>query len=530
MIGIIIAISLVVIFLLFFMAINISKTIAYKLYKIPKIHWVVKFLTFRNKEYLKGSEFCVPRSVMPVVDDIGWSLGKDDRKNNGPSRLVAKRNPTVLDYEKIINIGKISGTRIPCMMVISDFDKKNTCAKEEYNIDSFITEKGTSWKNTTPIEFSKRVMDLLYANSAYIEMGLHGVRHEHFDKNGMKNAEWADGEIGCSWGEEYTDMHCQIFEEILREYFTSNQCSFPESFVPPSHAFAFYSQDAKILHKYGVKYLYVSCAKRPSIKFFRHSGVFSDGILMLDRTDITDISHEALTPKKHPETNSWIGTHFPNFWGKSEKKWVKYLKGLNKNALTMLGRNSRSNNSQWIYNHHMASIFEKGKIYLNNLYMPQWAYDSDFIDGVWLKINLHKKEHVSQINVNGLKLGAYYEDEYNNAYLYLIADNKKSGTLEKEIYKGEYLIGKTLPTTTYVDIGKETFSIKNILDDGNKIYLKLVIYGEHNLKIKTANKFTKVACKSSNVTSINTSAKTIEMKLKSTNMISEEIELEIEYQ
>ena len=323
----IISISLVSLIALFLIVINFNKRIAYKLYKIPKVHWLIKSLTFRNKEYLRESNFCMPHSVMPIIDDIGWAEGKDLRSINGPSRLITKSNPTLEDYERIVKIGKRNGIRIPAMMIISDFDHENICGQPHYNIplkESNLTEQGVSWENHSSKDMSKDVMQLLQKNSAHVELGLHGVRHERFYENEMKNAEWADGETGRSWGDENTRLHCEVFSEILGGYFSKKECCFPESFVPPSHAFAFYSNDAKILSEFGVKYMCSSCATRPSMKFLRNSGTYHDGILMLDRTELNHVNKIAYAPKDIP-INAFVGAHFPNFFGKAERNGIDFL-------------------------------------------------------------------------------------------------------------------------------------------------------------------------------------------------------------
>lgn len=516
---------------LFIFIININFRAAYFFYKIPKLHWVIHFFVFRKKAYLKETELFIPHSIMPIIDDMGWSEGSDLRKKGGPSRLITDRGPIIEDYANVVEIGRQAGVRIPGMFVISDFDQAGVCALPEYNMpirESNLTEQGLSWKNSTPLEYNQKIMDYLGENSEYLEIGLHGVRHEHFHEGTFQNAEWADGTTGESWGIENAKLHCEAFEKILRQYFSPEECSFPKSFVPPSHAFAYHSEDARILNEYGIKYMCCSCKSRPSMKFLQNTGIFKDGVLMLDRTELVGVHKTAHVPKSLT-ANAWIGTHFPNYWGNSIKKWVRFLRNINQNYDTMLGRNTVYNNSQWIYNHYTASQLQGAQITLNNLHMPQWVYDNGMANGIWLKAHLHSKQHISQVELEGLTLGAYYEDENDNAYVYLLNNNEANGALERKLYQGRYTLGTEKPQGTYVDIGRETFTVKGLRDDGKAIRLSLEVYGKHVVKLHTKQKISQAVCNHSHVKEITVSEHQIQMVLQAGNRMGETVELVLEY-
>lgn len=531
MIGLIISGCIAILGVVIVIVVNINHRVAYFFYKIPKIHQIIKLFIFREKKYLKETELFIPHSIMPIIDDIGWREGGDLRKKGGPSRLITKRDSCFADYKNIVEIGRLVGTRLPSMMIISDFDHQGICALPEYNMpmkDSNLTEQGIHWKNKNSIEDNKRLISYLYKNSQNIEIGLHGIRHEHFFENGFQNAEWADGEKGISWGEENTRLHCEVFEKILRQYFSKMECGFPKSFVPPSHAFAYHSNDAKILNEYGVKYMYCSCKTRPSMKFLQNTGVFSNGVLILDRTELNGVNKQSHTPRSLTH-NAWIGTHFPNYWGNSVKKWARFLRNINKNYDTMLGRNSESNNSQWIYNHYTASQMKGTEITLNNMYMPQWVYEHGMAIGVWIKAHLHSKQHINKVEIEGLTLGAYYEDEKDNAYMYLLDNNGPNGILQQKIYQGHYTLGKDRPQCTYIDIGKETFNVKGLFDDGKIICLTLEIYGEHVVRIHTEKIISQATCNTSRLSDFAFFDKQIKFTIKAKNIMGETVKVIIAY-
>ena len=475
-------------FVIFILLLNFNYRFAYFYYKILKKKRLFSLVILRNRKYLRDSVLMFPQSIMPIIDDMGWSNGRD-LSPNGPSRLVKNRDPKLDDYANVIDIAKQSGIRIPGAFIISDFDKENVCAKQEYNIpkkNSNLTEVGLNWDNKTSKDYNERLVKLLSNNSKYIEFSLHGVRHEYFDETGVKNAEWANAETGESWGKDYVELHCKVFSEIIRQYFSRNKFSFPNFFVPPKHTFSLYSDDLKVLNSYGIKRFSCSCSSKPSMRSLINSGLYKDGVLLMDRTELYGITKEGYVPKFIP-VNYWIGTHFPNFWGKSVKKWVRYLKKLEKNYDTMVGKNSVDNASQWIYSRYTACRFDVKNITINNLYMPDWAYDNDFINGIWLKVHMHGKNKLSKLCVDGLKIIAVKKDDYDNVYLRL-ASNREDGALEKKIYKGTYTVDKKPIDYTYIDIDKETYVVKNLFDDGKSLKINLTLFGEHQVIVKLKDK------------------------------------------
>lgn len=520
---------IVALFLAFLILLNFNFRFAYFLYKIPKINRLVSPFIWKNKKYLKATVLMLPHSIMPVIDDMGWADGKDLRPN-GPSRLVKDRTPKLDDYINVIDIAKKSGIRIPGAFVVCDFDKENVCAKKEYNIpkkNSNLTEFGTNWNNNTSIEYNQNVINLLTKNSNYVEFGMHGVRHEHFDEKGTCNAEWANAETGESWGKDNTEIHCKVFTDILRQYYTENDFAFPKFFVPPSHAFALYSDDCKIINNYGIKRLTCSCSSRPSMKSIKNSGLFKDGVLLMDRTELNGISKESNVPD-FISVNSWIGTHFPNYWGRSIKKWVKYLKSINKNYETMLGKNTVDNTSQWIYTHNTTCSFDAKTITINNTFMPDWAYENEFLNGIWLKAHLHGKNQISEFSVDGLKVVALYKDDFDNVYLRLSSD-REDGALEQKIYKGNYKVSKNALKQTYVDMTGETFVLKNLFEDDNEIRLNVTVFGNHNVKICANKEVDSVEINEENVKNIIVKGNIISFSVSTNKMDGEDKTVVISY-
>ena len=60
-------------------------------------------------------------------------------------------------------------------------------------------------------------MNYVKENSAWIQFGMHEVRHEHWVNGIPSRAEWATSSQG-SWGWDDMDIHARCLRELLRQY------------------------------------------------------------------------------------------------------------------------------------------------------------------------------------------------------------------------------------------------------------------------------------------------------------------------
>lgn len=479
---------LILLFFCFVIAINTNHRFAYRLYRVPKIHFLVKLFCKRNTSYLKPSVFIAPNAFLTVIDDLGWTQGKDLRNTGGPSRLIVDKKVELSDYKNLVEISEKSGCRMVGLFVMSDYDKENVCADMNYNrpLREFdLTEYGTDWDNKNNIsQLNTEIMDYVKKHSSNIEFGLHGIRHEQFTEDGYVNAEWADRFTGASWGKENTITHCEVFEKILRQYFKKEVCSFPHFFVPPSHAFDMNDVESiRILHDYGIKYMSSSCVSQPSMKELVNSGKYNEGILMLDRTEACVPEKVAYAPKKLNFINSVIGTHFPNFFNGKEK-WIRFFKKIDRNLNSVTGKNSEYTYSQWIYNHSVVVSNKNQNVYINGLNVPEWAYDKGFVQGFVLKVHLHNN-HLSEFISDKLKVLDYYEDCNDNAYVTVGDSTIKNAAIGREIYNFKYKLGDSYLKAPHFVREKQTYNILDLSYDENKVKCAIKIYGKHIVKIYT---------------------------------------------
>ena len=440
----------------------------------------------------------IPLAQTLATDDLGWCKSNDEHTTGGPHRLHSNHKITKEDYIKYVNIAKSLGTRFMTGFVLSEFDRENTCGKPCYNkpcalID--ITEKGLNWKNTPE---DPSVMDFVKENGAYIDFGLHGVRHGHYVNGENLPGEWArrprtdendnplPGEPSetVPWDEknETDKTVANCYKEILRQYFTEEELDFPESFIPPSHILyvnpkSNYST-LSVLSDFGVKYSTLRYTSRHEIMpHFTKFGLFDHNVFMVDRRAPKEVSFDkdSCKPVFLPRFYPFIETHFNNLWG-AEEYWTKYLSLINLFPARMLAKNTENVFSQWVYRKFVK--IKKGYIDFSNV--PQEFYDKKIVSNLVLKI-FTGPFHIKSV-VSDLSLCGYYKDKFGFAYLTL-ADNNEFMGAPKGKYKFSFKIG-VKPIDFAADNSFDTYALYGSQKRENDLIIKLKVYRNQNLNVR----------------------------------------------
>ena len=409
----------------------------------------------------------IPLAQTIATDDMGWVLAENDSEKGGPYRLHSNHEITVNDYAKYIDIARSLGSRFLGGFVISEWDREKVLAKACYNkpespID--VTEHGTEWDNaqckmhnaklnaqcaiSPPLAPPNRggdgvsvnhnlvgeiksVQEYIRDNAAYVEFGLHGVRHGHYENGKNITGEWAERHPEGSptpWDPENKTSYviCDSFKEILRQYYTEEEMPFPETFIPPSHGLYTDPESdvstCAVLSKYGVKYSTLRyTTKNKIMEHFTKFGLFDHNIFMIDRRPPREVSFdkEGCKPPLLPRPYPFIETHFNNFWG-VEEYWKKYLSLINLYPIRMIAKNTENVFSQWVYRKFVK--IKKG--YIDFSQVPQEFYDKNIVSNLVLKTfvgSFHLKVK-SEMSVCG-----YYKDKFGYAYVTLADMNEPMG-------------------------------------------------------------------------------------------------------
>lgn len=458
-------------------------------------------------------KFIIPIAQTLATDDLGWCSAQDDHKKGGPFRLLSDHKITKEDYIKYVNIAKKLGTRFLTGFVLSEFDREKACGKVCYNkpvAPCDITEKGLAWTNNVPDE---SIMDYIKENGAYIDFGLHAVRHGHYTQGRNLPGEWArrplkddndnplPGEPNevVPWdSENITDrVVAGCYREILRQYFTEEEFSFPESFIPPSHIL-YVNPDSPVstpavLSEYGVKYCTLRyTSKNEIMPYFEKFGLFDHSIFMVDRRAPKEVSYDkdSCKPPFLPRPYAFIETHFNNLWG-VEYYWEKYLSLINIYPTRMLAKNTENVFSNWVYRKYAKVTVKKGVININTEKVPREFYDKNIISNLVLKVFLGPFDIKK-----ALGMCAYYKDRWGYAYITFADIKNPMGRLDGN-YNFEYRIGTESPCVP--DNSLDTYSIYGMEKGETALKIRLKVYRNQSLKIKCDREYTDISSSSEKV-------------------------------
>ncbi len=429
----------------------------------------------------------IPLAQTLATDDMGWMSAENDRECGGPDRLHSDHKITKEDYIKYIDIAKAIGTRFLGGFVVSEWDRENTCGKPCYNkpespID--VTEYGTNWDNNL---YNEEIYSFIKENAAYIDFGLHGVRHGHFEDGINLTGEWAKrpekGET-TPWDSENRTSYvvADCFREIIRQYYTEEELPFPESFIPPNHVLFVNPQSDKstcgILSKYGVKYATLRyTTKNEIMPYFTKFGLFDNNIFMVDRRPPREVSFDkdSCKPPLLPRPYPFIETHFNNLWG-VENYWAKYLSLINLYPNRMIAKNTENVFSQWVYRKYVK--IKKGLIDFSEV--PQEFYDKNIISNLVLKLFVGPF-HLSV--KSDLSVCGYYKDKFGYAYVTLADMNEPMGR-----GVGKYRFSYKLTSSRPYDIpdnSRDTYALYGREECDSSIKIKLKVYRKQSIKIPT---------------------------------------------
>jgi hypothetical protein len=356
-----------------------------------------------------------------------------------------------------------------------------------------MTEQGLDWDNSAHVSDDNfALMDLMRTEAPWLELGVHGVRHEHWENGHRKRAEFGERN-GHGWGNPNTALHLQCFEDLLRQYRTPQESSFPVSFVPPNHGFENApdgeTSTGAMLAAFGVRF-----AQKPGRTAFDH------GVFWMSRDTSASPAYNAVAalPGRAPSDASWVMTHLPNFYGE-EDAWVRWLQGIDGLSARWLPRNSAQAASQLLYAQHVrfSSTDEGGSLgRLDTRDVPADGYQQNVLGPLVLKVALESPpgddagaandEASVSLDVTasgGLKVIARTRDAAHHEIVYLGDPEQPQGAVPPGVFDVQ-VSHSSEQEGDYVELGSSTanvFSLRRVTPDSHE--LELEAYGRQTMDV-----------------------------------------------
>jgi len=432
-----------------------------------------------------------PRAFAFAVDDLGWSDGTNDSKNDppGPVRAGVKRKFDLNDYKHIVAVAKAVGVRVQCLFILSEMDRENVLAKYPTT-----THLRSNWDNSANVNDAQiEIINYVLKQSAHMEFGFHGTGHEYWADDGIqRRAEWYNLTDKESWPEESLRGHIQAFKEIMAQYGLTpeNGHSFPESFVPCAYGYFWNPEGAyslgKLLAEAGVKYANTDFGQIPECSPPRevNGGGFDNGTHVINRLNYGNHYHNLNSLPVVPVDMQYtdiIESHWPNWLAADDflqeevtNQWINYYQQIQQSANRYIAKNTEQLHSQWLYNKYtIVAEKQPGIVAIDNTKMPDEAYANDMLGNMVLKIQLDTGEFISEAFIDEVLVPAFFEEQ-GFTFFYL-------PVLKQKKYSLKYKIENTaMPLQVFND---GTYNVYSLEKRENEIILMVKIYGKQAVKI-----------------------------------------------
>lgn len=262
---------------------------------------------------MKRENVIIPAALQLAVDDVGWMDGRIPYWDNWqPNRTGMPRRHVLADYIVLNEIGRSIGMKINVMFVLGEWDRKNVLRRVPY-----ATKYGEKWDCAPFLDVREAEKIRDYLNSCeYLEIGVHGLLHEAWDKDGT----YLGGEFSLSEDfkpgapkrpvpEWYMRSHLDAFFEIYKDWGFQQEL---RTFTCPGECVGAYDTEyfARTLRDYGIRYCHEGDAQ-PAC--FVKDGIISNTRkITLAPWEAYDINPAKL-PAYDPENAGIISAHWPNF-------------------------------------------------------------------------------------------------------------------------------------------------------------------------------------------------------------------------
>jgi hypothetical protein len=228
---------------------------------------------------MQAYRLTIPMAIQLVIEDVGWWEKSDPVGPNSPFRSGLRRRHHPSDYLALAVLAQRLNMRPLIGFVACEWDRCNLLGK----VPS-ATWMGSNWDNLRNMgPWLDQAADILRANQAHMEIGLHAVGHEYWIDGRRSRTEFHDTRGGMR-PRDHIRRHLDAFGEILAQ---NGLGSFPQAFVPPglNHSFGDGERGfQQILNQYGVRFVTTDLNKAKMHRPRQHPLMaWEQGVLLIER-------------------------------------------------------------------------------------------------------------------------------------------------------------------------------------------------------------------------------------------------------
>lgn len=212
----------------------------------------------------------------------------------------------------------------------------------------------------------------------------------------------------------------------------------------------------------------------------RRTYLTDHGLMVISRAHKVRWHEISTAPTEFVSDYHLIG-HWPNFIEldpvknhMAADKWIKWFNQIKDSPDRYLPKNTSQLFSQYLYKHYSNIKINGNTVTIDNIKMPDWAYEKELLGNLLLKLPLKTGTHVSRASLNDGNIACYYEER---GFGYIILPK-----LDKYIYTLTFSIS-TSEMSNYV-LNEGTYNVDRfeIVADSAKVSVEM--YGTQDVKVK----------------------------------------------
>jgi hypothetical protein len=226
-----------------------------------------------------GLEVSLPMPVFPLIEDVGWWQGASGAAVGQPYRNAFPRRHCLADYQALAQLARQLKVRIALGMVLCEWDRSNYLRRVPD-----ATWMGRTWDNRdNQGPWLDEAAEYLNDQREFLELGLHGIGHEFWNRGRMERSEFHDRH-GKMRPRAVIESHLRAFGVLLEQ---NGLDEFPRLFIPPAlyHSFGNGADSMQaLLHRYGIRYVITHFAKARQYAALQHEKIgWEAGVGLLER-------------------------------------------------------------------------------------------------------------------------------------------------------------------------------------------------------------------------------------------------------
>nr|WP_321403198.1 hypothetical protein [uncultured Desulfobacter sp.] len=250
----------------------------------------------------------IPMPLLVTIDDAGWWLGQDESAIDRPFRTGMPRPHCPEDYTALVAMGRSLDMKIPAGFVLCEWDQTRLLR----DVPSATWMAGQWESPFTDPATKEKAAQIIQNGKEYLEVAVHGVGHEFWDRGRMLRSEFHDTQ-GKMRSRDLVKKHLDYFFKLMSSFGLAHE---PRLFIPPAlhHGFGNGAKSFQaIARTFGIQYISLVFSRAGCHLAPQFPGLgWEEGVLLMERGVSQTKWHQVAAPPEFNFTSPILALHWAN--------------------------------------------------------------------------------------------------------------------------------------------------------------------------------------------------------------------------